>query len=152
MAPRRTATPVSRGSTPLANSFVPWSSGNDTWITTRLRGFESLRDDFRPSGMGSWSRRYDAGMACRQPGFDSRRVHSASLRSAVAGADPNVRSVPAVAERDEAICRMYGREPDTVGRAAVLTQLPLIGACGFESHPLRFGKRKDERKVCSPWW
>ena len=31
----------------------------------------------------------------------------------------------------------YGREPDTAGRAAVLTQLP-SRACGFESLPLRF--------------
>ena len=37
------------------------------------------------SPVGSWSRRYDAGMACRQPGFDSRRVHSVELCATVAG-------------------------------------------------------------------
>ena len=35
--------------------------------------------------VGSWSRRYDTGMACRQPGFDSRRVHSIEVCSAAAG-------------------------------------------------------------------
>ncbi len=35
--------------------------------------------------VGSWSRRYDAGMAYRQPGFDSRRVHSVGRRAATVG-------------------------------------------------------------------
>ena len=59
--------------------------------------------------VGSWSRRYDAGMACRQPGFNSRRVHSVDGRSGPSGADSEHRSgrlgfvpCPAASERPSA--------------------------------------------------
>ena len=76
---------------------------------------------------GLWSNWYDAGMACRQPGFDSRRVHSVEERAVVAGTGTEQRPadwVRPAPRPSPALNPTYGREPDTVGRAAVLTRLP----------------------------
>jgi hypothetical protein len=52
---------------------VPWPTGDDTSLTKRKRGFDSLRGDSIKNGLVV--QRNDAWPATRKSGFDSPVVH-----------------------------------------------------------------------------
>lgn len=112
-------------------------------LRTRDSGVRLSAAPLRTTRLGPWSSGmtpvWHAGSPGSTPGGSTR-----SARARFAGQVGLELTCPADwgsprLARDRLAPATYGREPDTVGRAAVLTQLP-SRACGFESHPLRFGK------------
>jgi hypothetical protein len=99
----------------------------DARLARGRSGCNSPRVHCRFRVMGSWSRWDDAGMACRQPGFDSRRVHSVVLWSAIAGAGPNKRPADWGSNRTRGRRPQHDQRNKKEGKSARL--IGLVAGC-----------------------